>query len=262
MNLKVSCHLDFRSDANIPLLFVLRPQSGYAQTVIEESFTLTPQVALTEYVDVYGNFCQRLVSPIGDFRISSEATVQTSDVIDVNFDADSVAIDQLPEYTLMYLLPSRYCESDKFAEMAEEITLNSPTGYAKVEAIRIWVKNNITYSYGYSNSSSSACDINASRIGVCRDFSHLCIALCRSISIPARMVVGYLNALEPMDLHAWFEVYLANKWYTFDATQDAPRGNRVVLAYGRDASDVAFATQFGPIELINMQVNVEQSTTV
>ena len=170
MNLKVSCRLDFRSDANIPLLLLLRPQSGYAQNVIEESFTLTPQVALTEYLDVYGNFCQRLVSPVGDFSIISEA------------------------------------------------------------------------------------------LGVCRDFSHLCIALCRSLSIPARMVVGYLKGLEPMDLHAWFEVYLANQWYTFDATQDAPRGNRVVLAYGKDASDVAFATQFGNIELINMRVNIKQDT--
>jgi transglutaminase-like putative cysteine protease len=143
--------------------------------------------------------------------------------------------------------------------MAHEITQNFQTGYARVDAICQWVRSNVVYEYGNSSSSSSACDINLSRIGVCRDFSHLCIALCRAINLPARMVVGYLYELKPMDLHAWFEVYLENQWFIFDATQVEPKGNRVVLAYGRDASDVAFATQFGNIFLNNLQVSVERA---
>lgn len=256
MKLRVACQLSYECPENVPLVLMLRPQSGAAQQVLNEEFYLSPPTLFSEYQDVYGNSCQRLLSPIGNFTITSSATVDTSDTIDVNFAAKALPVEQLPDCTLVYLLPSRYCESDRFLQMASEITYNFQTGYEKVNAISQWVRSNVTYEYGFSSSSSSACDINMSRIGVCRDFSHLCIALCRAINIPARMVVGYLHELEPMDLHAWFEVYLENQWFTFDATQTEPKGNRVVLAYGRDASDVAFATQFGNIYLNDMQVSV------
>ena len=258
MKLRVSCQLDYDCPENVPLVMMLRPQSGAAQQVLDERFSLFPFTNFTEYQDIYGNLCQRLLSPIGNFKIQALALVETSETIDVNFAAQAVSVEQLPDYTLIYLLPSRYCESDRFLYMADEITQAYRTGYEKVNAICQWVQTNIIYEYGYSSSSSSACDINLSRIGVCRDFSHLCIALCRAINIPARMVVGYLYELTPMDLHAWFEVYLESQWFTFDATQAKPKGNRVVLAYGRDASDVAFATQFGNIYLNDMKVLVEQ----
>jgi transglutaminase-like putative cysteine protease len=257
MKLKIACQLSYESQENVPLVLMLRPQSGLAQKIIEEQYLLTPHLPISAYKDIYGNLCQRIFSPIGHLTISTSAIVETSDTIDVNFYANFIPVEQLPDYILMYLLPSRYCESDRFSYMAAEITQNLYLGYPQVEAIRQWVRNNVVYEYGFSSSSSSACDINQSRIGVCRDFSHLCIALCRAINIPARMVVGYLYDLKPMDLHAWFEVYLENQWFTFDATQAYPIGNRVVLAYGRDASDVAFATQFGNIQLVDMQVSVE-----
>ncbi|CAH0997548.1 hypothetical protein EMA8858_03682 [Emticicia aquatica] len=256
MKLNIACQLNYESQENVPLVLMLRPQSGSGQQVIEEQFLLSPNITFTEYSDIYGNLCQRIHSPIGNLTITTTALVETSDTIDVNFRANFIPVENLPAHTLIYLLPSRYCESDKFSFMAADITQNLPLGYQQVEAIRRWVRSNVVYEYGYSSSSSSACDINQSRIGVCRDFSHLCIALCRGINIPARMVVGYLYNLEPMDLHAWFEVYLENQWFTFDATQEHPKGNRVVLAYGRDASDVAFATQFGNIMLCDMQVSV------
>ena len=259
MKLRVACQIDYECPENIPLILMLRPQSGAAQQILNEDFCFSPDTTFSEYKDIYGNLCQRLVSPIGSFRIQSSALVETSDNIDVNLAARALSIEKLPDFTLIYLLPSRNCESDRFLYMADEITQNFQTGYARVDAICQWVRSNVVYEYGNSSSSSSACDINLSRIGVCRDFSHLCIALCRAVNLPARMVVGYLYGLKPMDLHAWFEVYLENQWFTFDATQVEPKGNRVVLAYGRDASDVAFATQFGNIFLNNLHVSVERA---
>lgn len=258
MKLKVACRLDYESQEKVPLILVLRPQSGSGQRVIEENYSTTPKLPITEYQDVYGNLCQRILSPVGNFSIQTSFKVETQPFIDVNFWAELIPVEQLPDDVLIYLLSSRYCEVEKLSHLATEITTGFNAGYAQVEAIRQWVKNNIIYEYGHTSPSTSAYDISQTKIGVCRDFTHLCLALCRSLSIPARMVVGYLHELKPMDLHAWFESYVGNRWYTFDATQDMPKGNRVVLAYGRDATDVAFATQFGEVTLLNMYVSVEE----
>ena len=154
-------------------------------------------------------------------------------------------------------MPSRYCQSDRLGDLAGEIAANAATGYDQVAAICRWIQTNIEYAYGTSNASTSAIDTAEQRIGVCRDFAHLGIALCRSLNIPARMVVGYLYKLDPMDLHAWLEAFVGDRWYTFDATQHEPRGNRIAIAYGRDAADVALSTQFGPLKLIEMKVWVD-----
>lgn len=262
MKLQVSCQINYRTQKNVPLVLMLRPKSSSEQLIVKEEYLLNPDVPVSEYNDLYGNVCQRLISPIGDFSIKTSAIVETNDHIAVNFGAEFIPVENLPDSTLLYLLPSRYCESDKFLYMASEITQNLALGYPQVEAIRQWVSNNIIYKYGYSSSSSSACDTNQTRIGVCRDFSHLAIALCRAINIPARMVVGYLHELKPMDLHAWFEAYVGGSWYTFDATQTEPKGNRVVLAHGRDAADVALATQFGDMHLLSMYVSVDEVKSV
>ena len=167
-------------------------------------------------------------------------------------------IQDLPDETLLYLLPSRFCESDQLSSKANDIIQDYFSGYEMVEAIRLWVNQNIKYQYDQSTSSTSALNTLGMAVGVCRDLSHLAIALCRSINIPARFVVGYLYQLDPMDLHAWFEAYLDGKWYIFDATQQFMTGGRVVLAYGRDAADVATATFFGNLQLTNMNVYVEK----
>ena len=127
-----------------------------------------------------------------------------------------------------------------------------------MEAIREWIRKNIEYRYGVSNGSTDAADTLLDKAGVCRDFSHIGITLCRALRIPARMVVGYLHLLDPMDLHAWFEAFIDGRWYTFDATQEEPRGGRIAIAYGRDAADVALITEFGPIKTKDMHVSVEQ----
>ena len=258
MKLKVACQLDYELKENAPLILMLRPQNGSEQKIIEENYLLNPPISFSEYQDVYGNLCQRMIAPLGKLTIKTSSIVETQHHVEVNFKAGFVPVENLPNEAIIYMLPSRYCESDKLFSLAFEITRNLPLGYAQVDAIRQWVKTYIVYEYGRSSSSTSAFDTVQTKTGVCRDFTHLCLALCRALNIPARMVVGYLHDLKPMDLHAWFEAYVGNKWYTFDATQDFPKGNRVIIAYGRDANDVAFASQFGDMELLNMWVSMEE----
>ncbi len=259
MWLHATSKLVFESSTPVPLILMLRPRSGYGQWVTHELYELEPGVPVVEYTDGYGNLCQRLVAPAGRFRVRTSAVVSTADSIDVQPGAPFTPVQDLPDVVLPFLLPSRYCESDQLGMRATEIVADATPGYDQVAAICRWIHSNVTYQYGTSNASTSAMQTSQQRQGVCRDFAHLGIALCRSLSIPARMVVGYLHRLEPMDLHAWFEAFVAGRWYTFDATQSAPRGGRIAIAYGRDAADVALATQFGPSELTSLSVEVAEA---
>ncbi len=254
MQLQAGCQLLFEASAPSPLILMLRPRSGLGQSVIQENCRFEPSVPVVDYIDNYGNLCQRLLSPPGQFEVHTTATVDTPDAIDVQPGAAFVSIEKLPDYTLQFLLPSRYCESDLLGDLANDIVPTDLPAYDQVEAIRHWIHTHIEYRYETSTASTSATETAKTRVGVCRDFVHLGMALCRSLTIPARMVVGYLYELEPMDLHAWFEAFVGGRWYTFDATQSVPRGNRIAIAYGRDAADVALATQFGPVILTEMKV--------
>jgi transglutaminase-like putative cysteine protease len=225
---------------------MLRPRSGSKQWVAREEYRLEPSVPVFEFTDDYGNLCQRLIAPTGSFEVYTSAEVMTADYVDQAPGAPFVEIQHLPDSVLSYLLPSRYCESDRFHHMASEITVGQAPGYDQVAAIVRWLRYNISYSPGSSEIPVSAAEVNLRQVGVCRDLAHLGIALCRSLSIPARMVVGYLYQLEPMDLHAWFEAYVGEHWYTFDATQGELKGGYVAIGYGRDAADVAVFNQFGP----------------
>lgn len=254
MRLNAGCEITFDVLEPTPMILMLRPRSGYGQWVAQETYTFSQNVPVVEYVDSYGNLCQRLVAPVGNFVITTSAEVETMDAIDVHPGTPFTPVQQLPDNVLQFLLPSRYCQSDLLCDLASQITNGALPGYDQVEAIRAWIHENIEYQYGTSNASTSAQDTAQNRIGVCRDFAHLGMALCRSLSIPARMVVGYLYQLEPMDLHAWFEAFIGGRWYTFDATQATARGGRIAIAYGRDAADVALATQFGQANLTSMKV--------
>ncbi|NJO79566.1 MAG: transglutaminase family protein [Cyanobacteria bacterium RM1_2_2] len=261
MRLEAGCQISFEAEAPTPVILMLRPRSGDGQWVIREEYLLDPSVPVTEYTDSYGNLCQRLVVAPGAFQIKTSAMVETADCIDTRPGAVYLPAENLPESVLQFLLPSRYCPADQMGNLALEIVGDCAPGYDQVEAIRSWIQTHIKYAYGTSNASTWALETVEKRTGVCRDFAHLGIALCRSLNIPARMVVGYLYQLDPMDLHAWFEAFVSigdslseGRWYTFDATQEAPRGNRVTVAYGRDAADVAIATQFGPMQLLNLEV--------
>jgi len=241
----------------VPTTLMLRPKSGIGQFVLQQTFRMYPYTAMTEFTDAYGNLCQRLTIPAGDFRLESTVTVDCADYIDVNIYAPYTTPELIPDEVLQFLLPSRYCESDKCNELATRIVAGALPGYPQVQAITRWIHTEFRYEYNTTDASTSACDVITTKVGVCRDFAHAAIALCRSLDIPARMVVGYLYQLDPMDLHAWFEAYVGDRWYIFDATQALPMGKRIALGYGRDAADVAFATHFGQVTLEKMTVSVE-----
>lgn len=260
MLLHASCSFEMYGEDPVTSIFMLRSKSGSAQNIRQETFLTTPQVPVSEYVDSYGNICQRIIVPAGTFLIESSVVAECSPTIDVHIDAWYTPIEMLPDNVLQFLLPSRYCESDKVTELATQITGGLPPGYAQVEAIRQWVHTNFSYQYGITNSSTSALDVLRNKTGVCRDYTHVAMALCRNLDIPARMVVGYLHELKPMDLHAWFEAYVGNRWYTFDAVMATPVGGRIIMAYGRDAADVAFASHFGNVVLRKMEVSVKELT--
>ena len=260
MKLQAACRMTMTAESDCPIVAMLRPRTGLAQRMVSTHFVLQPQVPTANYVDIYGNLCQRLVLPPGETRIEVEVVMEVEDHIAVAPEAPATPVHELPDHVLLFLLQSRYCPSDKMAERAHDIVGNAPAGYAQAEKIRAWIHDNLQYQYGVSTATTDAMDTLGHGAGVCRDFAHVGIALCRSLTIPARIVVGYLHGLQPMDLHAWFEAFVGGRWYTFDATQSQPRGGRIVLAYGRDAADVAFISDYGmlPLEMEDMQVEVSR----
>lgn len=258
MWLRTSCDLSFDITVPTPFILMLRPRSGAQQWISREEYKLTPIVPAVEFTDIYGNLCQRLVAPPGVFTVHTSAEVMTADYVDREPGSPFVEIQNLPDAVLCYLLPSRYCESEKFSEMASAITAGQCLGYDQVSAIETWLRNTISYEPGSSDVPMSAVEVNMKQSGVCRDLSHLGIALCRSLNIPARLVVGFLYGLNPMDMHAWFEAYVGDRWYTFDATQPVLGGGYVAIGYGRDAADVAVNNQFGPpVYPITQRVDVQ-----
>ncbi len=241
----------------VPLVLLLRPQPGAAQHVQACDITFDPFAPATEFTDAFGNACLRTTLVPGRTLITVQATVETADQMDVAPGAPFTPVADVPAEVLQYLLPSRYCQSDLFIKMAHKVAGKALPGYDQAEAIRAWIHRKLRYRYGVSTPSTSAVETERRRAGVCRDFAHLGIALCRALQIPARMISGYLLGLQPMDLHAWFEAFVGGRWYTFDATQKEPMGSRVVVAYGRDAADTAQMTQYGPLRIAEQHVVVE-----
>lgn len=246
MWLRTSCDIAFDVSVPTPFILMLRPRNGAQQWIGSESYTLKPTVAAFEYTDNYGNLCQRLVAPPGEFSVQTRADILTSEYIDVAPGVPFEEVQYLPDAVLTYLLPTRYCESDRFVNLSQEIVVGVAPGYDQVATVNQWLRNNIRFNPDSRHFQLSAVEVNQAGEGVCRELAHLGIALCRSLCIPARMVVGYLYDLQPMDFHAWFEAYVGGRWYTFDPTQPEPRGGRVIVAYGHDAADVAIFNQFGP----------------
>jgi transglutaminase-like putative cysteine protease len=258
MWLRTICEMTFDITVPTPFILMLRLRSGAQQWVSREEYRLMPSVPVYEFTDIYGNLCQRLVAPPGAFAVHTSADVMTADQVDQSPGAPFVEIEALPDDVLSYLLPSRYCESDRFGPMAALIAAGQQLGYDQVKAIESWLRTTIRYEPGNSDIPVSAVEVKSRQWGVCRDLSHLGIALCRSLSIPSRLVVGYLYGLKPMDLHAWFEAYVGGRWYTFDATQAQLNGGYVAIGYGRDAADVAIYNQFGPpVYPITQTIRVE-----
>jgi len=257
VKLFVHSFIGFRASWGSPAVLIVSPQTGEGQNVISEELTIEPSTTVREFVDSYGNLCHRVWVPKGESSVTVHAVVETPDDIDVDMTAPRTPMDQVPDYVLEFCLPSRYCQSDMLATFTRGVVGDALPGYPQVEAIRAWIESSMRYEYGVSTVSTSVLETLQQRAGVCRDFAHLGIAMCRAIDIPARMVVGYLYRLDPMDQHAWWEAFVGGRWFTFDATQRFPKGNRVAVAYGRDAADVAIVTQYGSVELNEMSVSVE-----
>ncbi|HSV83458.1 MAG TPA: transglutaminase family protein [Ramlibacter sp.] len=256
MRLRARNRIQLRCPQACPLVAMLRPRSNGQQWVVAERYDIAPAVPATEYTDCFGNLCQRFTLPEGDSVVTVESEVDVADQIDIDRHAPQLPPQQLPDETLVYLLQSRYCPSDKMDERARAIVEGSAPGYPRAERIHDWIRENLDYRHGVSAESTCALDTLEDGAGVCRDFAHVGVALCRSLMMPARVVVGYLHGLEPMDMHAWYEVFLGGRWYAFDPTQEAPRGGRIEVAHGRDIADVAFLSNHGPLEVTGMDVSV------
>ena len=259
MILDAACHISFSATAPIPAIMMLRPRSGYAQWITREEYVFAPHAPVVEFTDSFGNLCQRVLIPRGQFDVHCSCRAHTADTIDVDPGAAFVPVHDLPEGALQFLLPSRYCQSDMLNEMAGGIVGQRPAGYGQVAAIEQWLRDEMKYVHGTSDAHTSAVDTAKSKSGVCRDYAHLGIALTRSLNIPARMVVGYMYDLEPMDLPAWFEAFVGGRWLTFDGVRKQCCGNRIIIGCGRDAADVALTSNYGALQLNTMKVTVVQA---
>lgn len=235
--------------------------SRASDLVIPDYLLASPSVPAPGYRDAYGNWCTRIVAPRGEIRLSADGVVQDSGEPDVIAPtARQVPVEDLPADTLQFLLPSRYCEADLLTEVAWDRFGGTPEGWPRVQAVCDFVHERITFGYGFARATKTAWDTYNERTGVCRDFTHLGIALCRSLNIPARYCTGYLGDVGteppfgPGDFSAWFEAYLDGRWYTFDPRNNVPRIGRVLIAHGLDAADVPLSHTFGPSVLKGFRV--------
>jgi transglutaminase-like putative cysteine protease len=239
--------------------------SRIADLVEPDEIQISQQVPRDEYFDSFGNKCTRILAQPGPLRLSSSTLIADSGKPDaVDWNAPQIAADKLPHDTLRFLLASRYCEVDRLSDLAWQLFGNTPSGWPTVQAICDWVQGHIAFDYQSAHPSKSALDVYTERRGVCRDFQHLAITLCRALHIPARYATGYLGDIGvpvvlPMDFSAWFEVYLGGRWWTFDARNNKPRIGRVLMATGRDAADVAITTSFGVSWLRNFLVVTDEA---
>jgi transglutaminase-like putative cysteine protease len=245
-----------------PMILTLKIHSTRAQDiVVPDQLSTDPCVPFSEYRDSFENVCTRLVAPAGRVRIAGSAVVQDSGQPDETAPwTGQQAVPELPENTLIYLLGSRYCETDRLSQTAWNLFGRYPGGWPRVQAICDFVHGHVQFGYEFARPTKTALETFNEGTGVCRDFAHLAIAFCRCLNIPARYCTGYLGDIgvpandAPMDFAGWFEAYVGNRWYTFDPRNYVPRIGRVLMARGRDAADVAIATTFGPSTLQSFKV--------
>jgi transglutaminase-like putative cysteine protease len=255
--LQIDCTLAYEVDAPSEFVFLIHAATGMGQTLIQENLLIEPPVPFRTYTDERsGNRFLRLQAQAGPLNVSYTALVERMSE-PINAAAQEVAVHDIPDDVLHFLMPTRYCESDHLAPDAAQLFAQLPLGHTRVQAISDWVRNNIEYRIGSTNATTTARDVFAQRAGVCRDFAHLAVTFCRALNIPARLVSGYCSFPEPPpDFHAVFEAYLGGRWVMFDPTGMAPVDQVVRLANGRDAKDVAFATIFGPARMVSMSPEV------
>ncbi len=263
--IRVGCEFVQVASAPTPVVMQIRASPEPTVSITDERWWVDPHVNTHPYTDLYGNLCLRLVLPEGESRFRYEARVEVpADAEAVDVDAAQLPADALPDGVLMYTLPSRYCLPEMLGVEPHERFADASSGYTRVQAICEHVNSSLTFQYGSSIATTTSHDVHLSGFGVCRDFTHLAIAFCRALDIPARYVFGYLPQIDvapladPMDFAAWMEVWLGDRWWTFDPRNNQQRKGRVVIGRGRDASDVAMVTAFGQPWLSSMSVIAEE----
>jgi transglutaminase-like putative cysteine protease len=262
MKLNVGYDLVYECPQPTPMILTLSVHYTRISDMLKpDTLVVSPSAPIKSYRDGFGNWCNRIVAPMGEVRLRADSIVHDSGETDrIEPWAYQHAVHDLPEETLVYLLGSRYCETDCLSETAWDLFDKTPMGWGRVQAICDFVHNHIQFGYENARSTRTALEAYRERKGVCRDFAHLAVAFCRCMNIPARYCTGYLGDIgvppsaDPMDFSAWFEVYLGSQWYTFDARNNIPRIGRVLIARGRDASDVAISTTFGPNKLKSFRI--------
>ena len=254
MLIKVDCEIALTFPAPTPVVLMLHLHPSHAPLVRQaERLEVEPAVPISEYLDIYGNRCARVLAPAGQVVFRNGAVVENNGLPDPqDWSAVQHPVQELPDETLIYLLQSRYCEVDSdLKTTAWNLFGHLPAGWARVQAVCDYVHRHIRFDYQLARATRTALEGHCEQVGVCRDFTHLAVTLCRCLNIPARYCTGYLGDIgvpvnsAPMDVSAWFEVYLSGRWYTFDARHNIPRLGRLVMARGRDAADVPLTTTFG-----------------
>ena len=267
MRVHIGYDLRFQVPAATPMLLLLHTIPNRYFMPRLEHLHIEPFTPAAFFYDALGNGCTRLVAPPGVLKLTNDAIVEVDGQPDiVNWNATQHQIQTLPYEAIPFLKASRYCETDRLGEFAWQQFGNGPTGYARAHAVCQFVHNHIQFGYEFARNTKTAYEVFEERQGVCRDFAHLAITLCRCLGIPARYTTGYLGDIgvpfnpAPMDFSAWFEVYLSGVWYTFDARHMEPRIGRIVMAYGYDASNTALTTSFGPTTLQQFTVWTKEIT--
>jgi transglutaminase-like putative cysteine protease len=266
MQIRAGYDITYECPQPTPKLLVLSIHpSRFADLATPHQIQFDPPVPSSNYTDGFGNICTRLVAPAGRLRIFTEFLIGDTGLPDpIMPEARQMAIEDLPQEVIVFLLGSRYCETDRLSETAWRLFGQSPPGWGRVRAICDYVHERIAFNYMNADPLRTAYGGYSDQTGVCRDFAHLAVTFCRCMNIPARYCTGYLGDIgvppdgAPMDFSAWFEAFLDGRWYTFDARHNKPRIGRILMARGRDATDVAISTSFGPSRLADFQVVTEE----
>ncbi|QKV17368.1 transglutaminase-like domain-containing protein [Oricola thermophila] len=261
MQIRFGYELTVQCEQPTPMvcLMEIRPERR-GDLVAPERLVSTPAVPTHTYLDMFGNVCRRFTAPAGDFSLWADATISDPGTLDPAFpDAAEIPVPELPDECIGYLMGSRYCETDRLSQIAWDLFGNVEPGWGRVQAICDFVHDHLDFDYMKARATRTALEAYNERVGVCRDYAHLAITLCRCMNIPARYVNGHLGdigvpILDPMDFSAWMEVYLGGRWHVFDPRNNMPRIGRIVVARGRDAADVPLINSFGPHVLKNFRV--------
>lgn len=267
MRIRVGCEMTYEFSQPTPLVSILNVHASRVADLEKPDLLQTdPHVPVAGYHDSFGNWCSRMVAPAGRIALRTETVVRDSgtwDVIDAA--APQRPVESLPTDTLMFLLGSRYCETSRLSDIAWSLFGTSPPGAARVQAIVDYVHDHIVFNYQHSRPTRTALEAFEEKQGVCRDYAHLAIAFCRCVNIPARYCTGYISDIglppphAPQDFAAWMEVFLGDRWHTFDPRNNDPRIGRILVARGRDAEDVPLTLTFGPNALLHFRVITEEA---